>query len=84
MKKITIYTIPTCPYCMRAKSLFDSLGINFEEVDVSINQAKRQEIIERYNWLTVPAIFIGDELVGGFDDVSAMHSLGELLEKLQD
>lgn len=84
MKDVTIYTTPVCPYCKRAKELLNSLEIPFREVDVAADQAKRDEIIETHNWRTVPAIFIGEKLVGGFDDINALHHTGKLLPLLQD
>lgn len=82
MQKITIYTTPTCPYCMRAKELFRSLQVPFEEVDVASRPAERERIMNEYKWKTVPAIFIGDEMVGGYDDIAALHAKGELLQKI--
>ena len=68
---------------MRAKGLLKSLDIPFEEVDVASNTAERERIINDFNWQTVPAIFIGEELVGGFDDLNALHQKGGLLSKLK-
>ena len=82
MKQVTIYTTPTCPYCLRAKELLSSLEIPFTEVDVASNPTKRQEIIEQHHWMTVPAIFVGDELIGGYDDLAELHSNGTLMERL--
>ncbi|MBT4941568.1 MAG: glutaredoxin [Candidatus Magasanikbacteria bacterium] len=82
MKKITIYTTPTCPYCNNAKELFDSLNLTYTSVDVSVDTAKRDELVEKYDWQTVPAIFFDDELVGGYDDVQALHNENTLMEKL--
>ena len=83
MKKVTMYTKPICPYCDKAKELLDSLGIAYEEIDVIDNPELREEAIKKYQWMTVPLILAGDELLGGFDDVDALHEKGELLPKLQ-
>jgi glutaredoxin 3 len=80
MKEVLIYTTPTCPYCMRAKGLLSSLDIPFTEIDVAGGSSKRQEIIEKYNWKTVPAIFIGGEFIGGSDDLHRLHGAGKLME----
>ena len=83
MKSVTIYTTPTCPYCAKAKALFDSLSIPYEEIDVVAQSELREQLIDTYNWQTVPAIFIDGQLVGGYDDVAALHAQGELMKKLQ-
>ena len=82
MKKIILYTKPNCPYCVKAKALFNELGAEYEEIDVIDNPDLRQHAIEKYQWLTVPMIIVGEEFLGGYDDVIAMHSRGELLPKL--
>ncbi|RKX45268.1 MAG: NrdH-redoxin, partial [Thermotogae bacterium] len=44
--KIKIYTTPTCPYCRKAKQYFKSLGLRFQEADVSRNP-KELEVMYR-------------------------------------
>lgn len=83
MKNVTIYTKPSCPYCVRAKQLFDSMGVSYEEVNFMEHPEKRQELSEKHNWMTVPMIFIGEEFIGGFDDLSALQQRGELAGKLE-
>ncbi|MBP9760998.1 MAG: glutaredoxin 3 [Candidatus Magasanikbacteria bacterium] len=82
MKHVTIYTKSYCPYCQRAKSLLNSLNIPYEEIDVEHNDTLRQEVIAKYNWQTVPLIVIGDECIGGCDDLHKLHAENKLMEKL--
>ena len=65
--KITIYTTPNCPYCLVAKQYFQEKKINFEEIDVSKDQKKAQEMIEQSGQMGVPVILIDDEIIVGFD-----------------
>jgi glutaredoxin-like YruB-family protein len=67
MKKITIYTTPTCGYCQMAKQFFKEKGIEYEEFDVMADIGKRQEMVEKTGQLGVPVIMVGDEVVVGFD-----------------
>ena len=83
MKKVTVYTKPTCPYCDRAKKLLTQLEVAYQEIDVLENPEVRDEMAEQYNWATVPMIVVGDEFIGGFDDMQALHDKGELLPKIQ-
>jgi len=77
MPKVTVYTIPYCPYCQRAKLLLQSKNVPFEEVDVS-DDADREWITAKTHWPTVPQIFIGDEFVGGYDQLQALEDEGRL------
>jgi glutaredoxin 3 len=83
MNTVTVYTTPSCPYCVRAKKLLSSLEIPFEEVDVSTNHELREQMAEKYEWQTVPMILIGDKFVGGYDDLVKLHASGELQHKIQ-
>lgn len=79
MQKITVYSTPVCPYCVRAKNLLKSKGYAFEEIDVSQDSALREAMTEKAGGRrTVPQIFIGNTHVGGFDDLSALDRQGRL------
>jgi glutaredoxin 3 len=79
MSKITIYTTPICPYCVRAKQLLKKKGAAFDEIDVFMDADARQEMEDKAQGRrTVPQIFIGDKHVGGCDDLYALESQGQL------
>jgi glutaredoxin 3 len=79
MPKITIYTTPICPYCVRAKALLRKKGAAFDEVDVFMDSAARDEMEARARGRrTVPQIFIGERHVGGCDELYSLESAGEL------
>lgn len=84
MKTVKIYTTTYCPYCQRAKAFFSSLNIPYQEIDVENNNELREELIEKYNWRTVPMIFIGEEFIGGFDDLTKLHGEGKFLPMLSE
>lgn len=78
MKKIIIYTTSVCPYCVRAKALFDRKGLTYEEINVE-EQQERDKMIEKAGGRrTVPQIFIGSVHVGGCDDLYALEKEGKL------
>lgn len=78
MADITIYTTSTCPFCVRAKSLLNQKGQQFEEIDVS-NADERAKMTERAKGSrTVPQIFISGQHVGGCDDLYALEQAGKL------
>ncbi len=77
--KIDIYTKFACPYCVRAKRLLESKGVDFEEHDITMGGPKREEMRARApDAMTVPQIFIGDTHVGGSDDLDALDREGKL------
>ena len=79
MPKIDIYTKFACPFCVRAKHLLKKKGAEFEEHDITMGGAKRDEMMARApNARTVPQIFIGDTYVGGSDDLAALEEAGKL------
>ena len=81
-KRIVIYTTSWCPYCHRAKRLLASKGWKFEEIDVDGDDEKRTWLRKTTGMRTVPQVFIGDESVGGYDDISALDRRGELDRKV--
>lgn len=87
MNKIEIYTSQTCPYCVKAKKLLQTLGLEYEEHDVSDTFDKMCEALEkRFNKkiMTIPQIIINDKYVGGFDDLNALYRAGELNSYLNE
>jgi glutaredoxin 3 len=80
---VEIYTKFTCPYCVRAKRLLDSKGVQYKEVPVDQGGEPRQEMLARSNGRsTVPQIFIGGQHVGGCDDLMDLERAGKLDEML--
>jgi glutaredoxin 3 len=79
MSRITLYTTPSCGYCLSAKRLLRERGLPYEEIDVSTNAALRREIsAANGNYRTVPMIFVGDRFIGGYTELAAMDRQGLL------
>ncbi|MFK8052352.1 MAG: glutaredoxin 3 [Woeseiaceae bacterium] len=78
-KTITVYSQSYCPYCAAADALLKRKGVEFEVIDLGNEPARREEMLERSQGArTVPQIFIGDQHIGGFDDMNALDKKGEL------
>jgi len=76
---IVLYTTPYCGFCLAAKRLLAGKGLDFEEIDVSADSAKRGEMTARAGGRhTVPQIFIHGHHVGGHSELSALERAGEL------
>jgi glutaredoxin 3 len=75
---IIMYTTNWCPYCERARRLLSAKGAAFQEIDVESSPERRAEMLSRSGRRTVPQIFIGEQHVGGSDDLAALDSAGKL------
>ena len=75
---VLMYTTSWCPYCTRARRLFESKGVPFTEIDVDEVEGARAEMRRRSGRTSVPQIFVGDRHLGGFDDTRALDERGEL------
>lgn len=83
MKKIVIYSKDPCPYCVKAKMLLERKKVAFTEIKIT-SDALREEMIQKSGGrMTVPQIFIGDQHVGGCDDLYALDAAGKLDEMLK-
>lgn len=76
MANVTIYTTPSCGWCRRIKEYFKEHNISYQEIDVSQNRAKAQEMIEKSGQMGVPVIDIDGSIVVGFDRPRLARLLG--------
>ncbi len=67
MANIKIYSTPTCPWCKKTKAYLTEKGIEFQNIDVSLNPAAQNEMIEKSGQLGVPVIDIDGKIIVGFD-----------------
>ena len=75
-KKVKIYSTPTCVYCVTLKEFFKEKGVEFEEVDVSLNEEAAREMIMKTGQMGVPVVEIGEEVIVGFDRDKIIQALG--------
>ncbi len=75
-KPVTIYSTPTCHFCHMTKEFLAEKGIPFTDYDVAHDMQKRQEMIQKSGQMGVPVIFIGDEMIIGFDKERIASTLG--------
>lgn len=79
MSQVVIYSKDYCPFCHRAKALFDAKGVTYIEYDIGVQPELRDEMIDKANGAyTVPQIFINDKHIGGCDDLMATEAQGKL------
>ena len=83
MAVVELYTTMFCPYCARARALLERKGIDYTEIDIIEEPARRDEMVRRAGGRTsVPQIFINGEHIGGSDELVALERAGELDHKL--
>lgn len=79
MVNIDIYTTPYCPFCIRAKKLLLNKKVEFNEIDLSENPDKFEEMLSKSNGArTVPQIFVNGEHIGDCDHIHDLDQKGEL------
>jgi len=83
MVEVAVYTTRWCPYCIRAKGLLNSKGISFNEIPVDADRALREDMARRAGRTSVPQIWIGEQHIGGWHELSALERSGRLDSLLQ-
>jgi glutaredoxin 3 len=84
MQAVKMYTTAVCPYCIRAKQILMSKGVEqIEEIRIDSDPQARATMMDITQRRTVPQIFIGDTHVGGCDDLIALDGRGALIPLLQ-
>lgn len=78
MAKVTIYTRPFCGYCARALKLLNDKDAEFTEIEAGMDPALRKEMMDRSGRTTFPQIFVGEQHIGGCDDMFALEREGKL------
>lgn len=78
---ITLYTTDPCGFCRSAKSLLDSRGVSYEEVNLAKDPDGRAELVALTGQMTFPQILVGERAIGGFRELLEADRDG-LLEEL--
>jgi glutaredoxin-like YruB-family protein len=73
---IKVYSTPGCPWCNVAKDFFKSHDIDFEDIDVSVDQKAAEEMIKKSGQMGVPVIEIDNEIIVGFNKPVLEEILG--------
>jgi glutaredoxin 3 len=75
-KKITVYSTPTCPYCIKVKQYLKEKDVAYTDIDVSQDTTKAQEMVDRSGQMGVPVLDIDGEIIVGFDKDKITELLG--------
>ena len=76
---VKVYSMESCPYCVSAKRLLSQRGIPFQEIIISRDDDQERERLYKVSGMrTVPQIFAGEKLIGGFTDLAALDKKDSL------
>lgn len=84
MSDITIYSRTSCVYCSLAKRLLKDRGLAFREIDLTAQPDIERELVARTGHRTVPQVFIDDRFIGGYAELAALNTRGQLTSMLAD
>lgn len=74
--KVLVYSTPTCPHCIRAKQFLADNKVVFENIDVSVDHARAEEMINKSGQMGVPVLDIDGRIIVGFDKEAIKKELG--------
>jgi len=83
-QQVLIYSSDFCPYCIRAKALLTQKHLAFNEIRVDGKPELRAQMMQKSGKHTVPQIWIGEQHIGGCDDLYALERSGQLDRLLSD
>jgi len=79
MKNVTVYTGPRCTFCDAAKRLLNRNNISYNEINIAVEEGKREEMLKKSNGRkTIPQIFFNELHIGGYEELRALEKKGEL------
>ena len=79
MKKVTVYMGPMCAFCDAAKRLLKRNNIPYNEINIALEEGKKEEMLAKSNGRkTIPQIFFNELHIGGYEELRALEKKGEL------
>ena len=79
MARVMMYSTASCPFCIQAERLLTRKGItDIEKIRVDLEPARRMEMMQKTGRRTVPQIYIGEQHIGGFEELAALERVGRL------
>jgi glutaredoxin 3 len=79
MKKVTVYSMQNCPYCVKAKGLLTQRGVPFETVMIDDwSEEAWDELVRKSGMKTVPQIYVDGKLIGGYTQLAEVDASDQL------
>ena len=67
MKKVKVFSTPVCPYCVALKEFLKQNNVEFEDIDVSVDDRAREEMVKKSGQMGIPVVEIDNNIIVGFD-----------------
>ena len=83
MPEVTVYSGSFCGFCQQVTSLLERRGIRYTEVNVEDHPGLREKLLARSGRRTLPQVYVGEQYVGGADEIRALDASGELTKMVQ-
>ena len=84
MNKVTLYTTEPCGFCRQAKALLGKRGLSYDEINLAKDADGRAELAKRTGMMTFPQVVIGEQVVGGFNELVSADRSGRLAALVAD
>lgn len=73
--KVIVYSTPTCPWCRKTKEFLKEKKVAFKDYDVSVDEAARDEMIQKSDQMGVPVLDINGKIIVGYDEEAIKAAL---------
>ncbi len=73
---VTVYSTPSCPYCVMVKDFLKKKNVSFQDFDVSRDEAKAMEMVKKSGQMGVPVIDVGGKIFVGYQPGPIAAALG--------
>jgi glutaredoxin 3 len=79
MKKVTVYSMLNCPFCVKAKGLLTQRGVSFETIMIDdwTDQAW-DDFVKKSGMKTVPQVYVDGKLIGGYTQLAEVDEKDKL------
>jgi glutaredoxin 3 len=84
MNKVIVYTTEPCGFCRQAKALLGKRGVSYDEINLAKDADGRAELAKRTGMMTFPQVVIGEQVVGGFNELVSADRSGRLAALVAD
>jgi glutaredoxin 3 len=76
--RVILYTTDPCGFCRQAKTLLQSRGVTYDEVNLAKDPVGRADLVARTGQMTFPQIVVGERAIGGFRELIEADRAGVL------
>jgi glutaredoxin 3 len=84
MRTVTIYSSEICTLCNSVENLLNVREIPYEKIMIHEDSEEHEQLTERTGMTSLPQVFVGDLLVGGYQETLAADQSGMLADLLVD